>query len=131
VTVAIVVFPGSVAVWTVIQTADVRRAWPLAILVAIVGGLLLFGERRNRARLTMGAVACGIWLAGSMYLAQAALTLATGRVPIRGFPKMVVPRVMAIWPFLTAMGFWGTGSVLWFWNERRAGPQSTIQRPSK
>ena len=128
--VAIVIFPLFYAVWTIIQTADAVPALLLAMLAAMLGGILFFGQRRNGAQLTAGAFACGIWLAGSIHLAQAAFILATGRVPHRVVRDVVVPRALAIWPFLFAMGFWTIGWVLWRWNERRSGPQGESQRLS-
>jgi len=128
--VAIVVFPVFYAVWTIIQAADARPAVPLAMLAAMMGGILFFGQRRNGAQLTVGALACGIWLAGSIHLAQATFILATGRVPHRVVREVVVPRTLAIWPFLFAMGFWSTGWVLWLWNQRRIGPRGEAQRLS-
>jgi len=128
--VAIVVFPLFYAVWTIIQGVDARPALPLVMLAAMMGGILFFGQRRNGERLTAGAFACGIWLAGSIHLAQAAFILATGRVPHRVVAREVVPRVMAIWPFLFAMGFWGTSWALWLWNQRRIGRRGEGQRLS-
>ena len=121
--VAIVLFPASYVVWWLTEWAAVRQALVLAIFTVMLGAFFLFLERRNRAPLTTGAVACGIWVTGTMHLAQAAFILATGTTPHRAIPREVVPRVTAIWPFLVAMGFWGTGSVLWLRNERRSEPQ--------